>query len=441
MPVVRGLKRFVPPLLRRQYHHLLALAASGFYGRPSRHLVVIGVTGTDGKTTTCSLIADVLAASGARVGLSTSAVFQVGDKRWLNESHLTMPGRFELQRLLRRMVKAGCRYAVIETSSEGMIQYRHTGIDFDVAVLTNLSPEHIEAHGSFEAYRRAKGLLFRSIIRGGDKRLGGVKIPKVTVVNLDDLSHDYYLKFWAEQHYGTTLADHAGQTEVGDKLTVVAGQDVRQSANSTQFSVDGHDFTLPLPGVYNVRNALQAVAVGRALDIGWEVLQKGLVNAHTIPGRAEEVPTGKPWRVVVDYAVTPAALTQFYNSLKQSGASRTISVFGATGGGRDAWKRPELGKIAAQYCAKIIMTTEDPYYEDPAVIAAAIMAGVPDTDKQKVEIVLDRRAAIRRAMSIAQSGDVIAITGMGSETSMMVKGEKVEWSDVEVVKEIISHSQ
>ena len=332
------------------------------YGRPSRQLVVIGVTGTDGKTTTCSLIADVLGATGAPVGLSTSAVVQIGNERRLNESHLTMPGRFGLQRLLRQMVKAGCRYAVIEVSSEGMVQYRHTGIDFDIAVMTNLSPEHIEAHGSFEAYKSAKGLLFRSIIRGGDKRLNGKTIPKVTVVNLDDPSHDYYLKFWAEQHYGTTLVDHAGQTDVGDKLTVIAGQELNITNNQTMFTVDVRRFSLPLPGDYNIRNALQAIAVGRALGIEWEMLQKGLATAHKIPGRAEEVPTGKPWRVIIDYAVTPAALLQFYNSLQHSGASRIIGVFGATGGGRDTWKRSELGKIAAQYCAKIILTTEDPFY-------------------------------------------------------------------------------
>lgn len=440
MSVLNSVKRFVPSPLRRQYHRLLARLASTLYGRPSRHLVVIGVTGTDGKTTTASLIADVLRATGNKVGLSTSAVVQVGDERWLNEAHVTMPGRFQLHKLLRRMVNAGCRYAVLEVSSEGLIQYRQTGIDFDVAVITNLTPEHIEAHGSFEAYRQAKGLLFSSIIRGGDKHLFGQTIPKVTVVNLDDPSHDYYLKFWAEQHFGTTLSNPDLTTHSNDKLIVMHGSDARPTAEGMKFSINNHAFTIPLPGKYNVRNALQAIAVGRALGLEWELIAKGLSWANLVPGRAEEVSTGKPWRMVVDYALTPAALEMFYQSLKASGAKRIIAVFGAAGGGRDTWKRPQLGKISASYADRIFLTTDDPYYEDSALIAAAIMAGVPASEKHKVETILDRREAFRKAISVAQAGDVIAITGMGSETSMMVKGEEVEWSDVEVAKKLLAGS-
>jgi len=434
MSVLRSLKRLVPPTIRRQYHHLLALFASAVYSHPSRQLVVIGVTGTDGKTTTASLIADVLSASGAKVGLSTSAVFQIGERRWLNESHLTMPGRFQLHKLLRQMVTEGCTHAVVEVSSEGLIQYRQAGIDVDVAVITNLSPEHIEAHGSFEAYRQAKGLLFTSIIRGGDKHLLGKTIPKVTVVNLDDPSHEYFLKFWAEQHYATTLSSSQENRVNTKKVSVITGNDVRTSVMGMQFSVDGYVFEIPLPGEYNVRNALQAIAVGRAMGIEWNVLQTGLAGAHTIPGRAESITTRQPWRVVVDYALTPVALESFYQSLKADSAQRIIAVFGAAGGGRDTWKRPELGKIAAKYCAKIILTTDDPYDEDPAIIAAEILTGVPEEKKNIVTVELDRRLAIQLAMKDAQAGGVIAITGMGSETSMMVKGKKVEWSDVEVVK-------
>lgn len=431
-------KGLVPSAFRRQYHHVLALLASWMYGLPSRHLIVVGVTGTDGKTTTASLIADVLGASGAAVGLSTSAIIQIGSHRWLNESHLTMPGRFQLQKLLRAMVDAGCRYAVIEVSSEGLVQHRQAGIDFDVAVITNLSPEHIEAHGSFEAYRRAKGLLFTSIIRGGDKHLFGQVIPKVTVVNLDDPAHDYFLKFWAEQHYGTTMSEQLPPTANGEKMTIIAGRGVETTSSQSIFSVDGHQLTVPLPGLVNIRNALQAIAVGRVFGVEWPAIVRGLAKTKPVPGRTEEIPTGKPWRVVVDYALTPIALEQLYQTLKASGANRIIAIFGAAGGGRDRWKRPELGKIAAQYCNQIILTTDDPYDEQPAAIAAAIAAGVSEADKHKLETLLDRREAIRHAMSLAQPGDVIVITGMGSETSMMVKGKKVEWSDAQTVRELLT---
>ncbi len=437
--MVSALKRLVPRGMRRQYHHVLALLASHVYGRPSRELVVIGVTGTDGKTTTASLIADVLSASGAKVGISSSAIFQIGDRRWLNETHMTMPGRFGLQKMLRDMVQAGCQYAVIEVSSEGLVQYRHAGIDFDIAVITNLSPEHIEAHGSFENYRLAKGILFNSIIRGGDKHIDGKKVPKATVVNLDDPSHDFFLKFWAEKHYGFGLQPHQHE-DAGrlDKLITLIPTAAQTTDTGSTFTLEGQTFRLPLPGKYNVYNALAATAVARAVDVEWPVIAEGLSNVQAIPGRGETIDSGKGWKVVVDYALTPHALEALYTSLQSSGAQGIIGVFGAAGGGRDVWKRPELGKTANEYCTKIILTTDDPYNENPENIAQDILKGV--SDKDKAEIILDRREAIKKAITMAQAGDVIAVTGMGSETSMMVKGVKVEWSDVGVVKKLLAGS-
>lgn len=430
------LKRLVPPTFRRQYHHLIALVASLVYRFPSRHLIVVGVTGTDGKTTTASLIADVLGAGGEAVGLSSSAMMQVGPRRWLNETHQTMPGRFQLQRLLRQMVNAGCHYAVIEVSSEGTVQYRHSGIDFDVAVITNLTPEHLEAHGSFESYRKAKGLLFTSIIRGGDKHLFGRIIPKATVVNLDDESHDYFLKFWAEAHYGTSLRGHESeQLPSGDKLTVIAAEQSASTATNATFRIDGRLFVVPLPGLYNIQNALQAIAVGRALGLEWPMITAGLEQAHPVPGRGESIDSGRGWRAIVDYALTPNALEQLLQSLRHDGAKRIIAVLGAAGGGRDTWKRPKLGAIAARYADRIILTTDDPYDESPAAIAAAIAAGVPESEREKLETILDRRLAIRRAIAVAQPGDVVTITGMGSETSMMVGRHSRPWNDAAVVKE------
>jgi UDP-N-acetylmuramoyl-L-alanyl-D-glutamate--2,6-diaminopimelate ligase len=436
--MVSRMKRFIPKVMLRRYHRLLAMLANLWYGRPSRHLVVIGVTGTDGKTTTASLIADTLGASGALVGLSTSALVQVGTRRWLNESHMTMPGRFALQKLLRQMVQAGCRYAVIEMSSEGLVQNRHVGIDIDVAVVTNVTPEHIEAHGSFEQYRAAKGLLFASIIRGGDKHLHGATIPKVTVVNLDDPNHDFFLAYWAEQHFGTCLQPHELPARPKEKTTVLCPTSIHLDHDRSIFTLDGHNVALPLPGEYNVRNALQAAAVGRALGLEWSTIISGLAAAHQIPGRTQRIDSGRGWEIVVDYALTPNALTQLYTALKQQGARRIIAVFGAAGGGRDAWKRPELGNIAAEYCDQIILTTDDPYSEDPAKIAEAILAGIPAEKKGRVLVQLDRKEAIREAMRQAKSGDVIAITGMGSETSMMVQGKAVAWSDTQVVQELLA---
>lgn len=212
------LRRLTPRVIRQRYHRVLALVATLRYGRPSRQLIVVGITGTDGKTTTAVLTAHILSQARRPTGLSSSAMFQIGDKRWANETHLTMPGRFTLQHLLRRMVEGGCHYAVLEVSSEGLAQYRHVGIDFDVAVITNLTPEHIQAHGSFEKYRQAKELLFSKIIKGGDKHLFGQQIPKITVVNLDDPQASHFLAFWAEEHYGVSV-DHPFVIPTASKIS------------------------------------------------------------------------------------------------------------------------------------------------------------------------------------------------------------------------------
>ena len=430
------LRRFLPRSLFRVYHRLLAHMATWRFGRPTRHLIVIGVTGTDGKTTTSTMIASILQTAGLPTGLSSSVYCQVGNERWLNESHMTMPGRFGLQRLLRRMVNVGCKYAVIEVSSEGVAQYRHLGIDFDAAVITNISPEHLESHGSFDAYKQAKGQLFGAIIKSGDKHFG---MKKFTVVNLDDPHAEYFLKFWAEEHHGVTIQSAASMPDaLQPKSTVWRASDIQlNSANST-FTIDGQKIIVGLPGAFNISNALEAIAVARALGVAWEPIKKALQELQTIPGRLQEVSTGQPWRLVVDYALTPAALEKLYHTLQSQGVKRIISVFGAAGGGRDRWKRPELGKIAAEYAAHIILTTDDPYDEDPRQIAEAIKHGVPGAHQQLVDIVLDRREAIKQAITLAQPGDIIAITGMGAETSMVVKGKKVPWNDAHVVTELLA---
>lgn len=421
----------------RTYHRLLAWAAMWRYGRPSRHLIVIGVTGTDGKTTTATLIAELFQAAGFRVGLSSSAWFQVAGRRWLNETHMTMPGRFGLQRLLRDMVQAGCQVAVLEVSSEGIAQARHNGIDFDGAVLTNITPEHIQAHGSFEAYRTAKARLFERLIKSGDKHVNGLRVKEVSVVNLDDPSAAHFLRYWADEHYGTTMTGAKVPSEITSPVTVMAAESVELNPLNSHFRIDGHELTLNLPGRYNVANAVQAVTVARAFGVDWSVIKKRLAEPIDIPGRGQTLTSAKGFSVIIDYALTPAALREFYQSLKDRGARRIIAVFGAAGGGRDAWKRPQLGRIAAEYADLIVLTTDDPYEEPPAAIAAAIAAGVPADRRSRVSIVLDRRTAIAKAIEVAEPGDIVAVTGMGAETSMMVNGKKIPWSDAGVVQEML----
>lgn len=430
------IRRWAPRSWFRLYHRLLATVAAFVYGRPSRHLIVIGITGTDGKTTTASLLAETLTVAGKKVALSSSVYRSIAGKRWLNETHMTMPGRFALQRWLRDARRAGCQYAVIEVSSEGLLQHRHRGIDFDGAVITNLTPEHLKTHGSFEAYRNAKGRLFAQIIRSGDKHLPSQSVPKFSLVNLDDPSAEYFLKFWAEEHHGFTLEPSLDvKHRFEKKVTIWKGETVQLQPESSTFVVDGHALTLPLPGKYNVANALAAVATARILGIDWAPIIEGLQKFSGIPGRFEVIPLPNGAKAIIDYALTPAAVEQLYQTIQNGGAKRLITVFGAAGGGRDSWKRPELGAIAARFADQIILTTDDPYDESPAVIAEAIAAGIPADRRQIVQTILDRRGAIQAAIAMAQPGDVIAITGMGAETSMMVKGRQVPWNDATVVRE------
>jgi len=411
---------------------------------------VIGVTGTDGKTTTSWMIAQLLKAGGAKVGLSSTVMTMIGDNVALNESHMTMPGRFTLQRQLSEMVRAGCTYAVIEMSSQGLAQNRHIGIDVDCAVITNLTPEHIEAHGSFDAYRRAKGILFGQIVRGGDKHIGGGTVKKVTVVNLDDPNAEYFFKFWAEEHHGVSLTTASGGVpptagkaapeiplKLKEKTQLWQGKDVQFSGEGMTFTVNNQKISLPYPGEYNVRNALEAIAVACAYGVPLEKCLTALATMPPLSGRAERITLPSGGVAVIDYAVTPVALESFYKALKAEGAKNIIGVFGAAGGGRDSWKRPELGRIAAEYCFEIILTTEDPDNEDPKEIVDAIFAGMSDAGRAKTMVVLDRGEAIKQGISRAETGTVVAITGMGSETSMIVKGKKVKWSDVGAVRKSI----
>lgn len=433
MSPLRLLRKIIRPSWRKPYHATLAWLAAFRYGFPSRKLVVIGITGTDGKSSTAIFTAAALAASDHKVGLSSTVWYQVGDKRWLNTSHMTMPGRFALQRLLRQMVEAKCKYAVLEVSSEGLNQGRLLGVDIDVAVITNLTPEHIQSHGSFEKYREAKKKLFTMTATGKKKFIFGTAINKVAIVNGDDPQAEFFLNCRVDERIVVTTQENAVATAPAHTKKRITNISVENGGSV--FSLDNTQFTVKLPGEYNVMNASQAIVAARAVGVPYEVARQGIATVTDIPGRFDVIKRdGK--EVVIDYAVTPAAMKNLYTTIRQRGTKKIIAVFGAAGGGRDKWKRPELGAMAEQMTDHIILTTEDPFDEDPQLIADQILKGI--VHQEKVETILDRQAAIQRALEIAQPGDVIALTGMGSETSMNVAGgRQIPWSDKDVVGDLI----
>ncbi|OGM95077.1 hypothetical protein A2524_03245 [Candidatus Wolfebacteria bacterium RIFOXYD12_FULL_48_21] len=428
----RVIPRPVFEFFRPAYHFLLAFAGALLYWFPSRSMTVIGVTGTKGKTTACNMIAHVLQEAGHKTGMTTTVNFRIGEKVWRNEAKQTMLGRFQLQKMLRRMADAGCEYAVVETSSEGIMQFRHTFVDYDVAVFLNLSPEHLDRHKGFENYRAAKMKLFGKLAR---------KKRSVGVYNFDDENVAHFLGIPQEVQYGYTFS-HDVTHAYERSRRMVELKNVHLHASGSEFDVKNEHFTLPLLGEFNVQNAGAAICVALSQNISLEQVRKSLENFTGVPGRMELVPNNKGFAIVVDYAHEQKSLEAIYKAATETGIKQTggklICVFGATGGGRDTWKRPVMGQIAAQYCDEVILTNDDPYDEDQKGIIADIRKGIDHAPlvKGNIHEIIDRREAIRKAIALAQPGDAVVLTGKGGETVMVVENEKrIPWDERKIVEE------
>ncbi len=425
------------------YYPAISLLANFFYGQPSEKMIVIGVTGTAGKSTTVNLIGRILESAGHKVGWTSTLNFKINNREWINKTKMTMLGKFALQKLLKQMVEAGCEYAVIETSSEGAVQSRHLGINYDVFVFTNLSPEHIESHGSFDNYCAAKGALFAYLMANKRKIINGHSIEKTKIINLDDKNADYFLNFPSDKTIGYTLRGNNAHPNFKIDKTIKYEQFVLKPSIS-ELKFNGENIKFSLLGEFNAYNALAAIGTCDIFGIKASVVKKGLESIKIIPGRLEHIEAGQPFSVVVDYAHTPEELEKVYyflNSVKNSGA-KIISVLGSAGGGRDKWKRSELGKLAATLTDVVIITNEDPYDEDPQKIINEISAGAKSISEPRAKIILeilDRRLAIQKAISLAGVGDIIIITGKGSEECIMgPRHTKIPWNDKVVVLELLT---
>jgi len=390
------------------YYRAWSQGGSLVYGNPSSKLVVVGVTGTKGKSTTTELVAAVLRAAGHKVAVASTIHFVIDDTEEPNLFKMTMPGRAYLQKLMARALQAGCTHVVIEMSSEGAKQLRHLGIELNALVFTNLQPEHLESHGGMEQYADAKLELARAVSRSP-------KRPRIIVANADDTYGERFLAVDADVKAPYSLKD--ASTYTADERSV-------------RFMWRSTLFTVPLPGIFNLYNCLAALTLGEALGITPEVMRKGVENIGVIRGRQERVEKGQPFDVIVDYAHTPDSLRALMEAYK---AKRLICIVGSTGGGRDTWNRPEKGKIAAQLCDVAILANEDPYDEDPQAILDAIAKGFSGKSPR---IILDRRAAIAAALTEAAEGDAVLITGKGTDPYIMgPRGTKEPWSDRKVAEE------
>jgi UDP-N-acetylmuramoyl-L-alanyl-D-glutamate--2,6-diaminopimelate ligase len=394
--------------LQPVYHWFLAFLAAFAYRFPSRKIFVLGVTGTKGKTSTIEIINAILAEAGYKTALASSLRFKIDKESEKNEYKMTMPGRFFLQKFLRKAVKAGCQYAILEMTSEGAAQYRHKFIQLNAMLFTNLSPEHIESHGSFEKYRDAKLKFFKALEKSRAER-------KIIIVNGDDPNASYFLNFNVDKRFTFGLKDL---------------KDYKIRRDGITFTLDNTVINSKLCGEFNLYNILAAIVFAKSQNVGLGTIKWAIEKFSGIEGRMEDVDEGQDFKVIVDYAHTPDSLEKVYEMFQES---RKICVLGAAGGGRDKWKRPEMGKIASKHCDQIILTNEDPYDEDPMKIISDIKEGV---SSGRCEIILDRREAIKKAFEYAKTGDSVLITGKGAEPWIMgPKGEKTRWDDREVARE------
>ncbi len=416
--ILQKIKSWLPQqainLVRPLYHFFLALAGSIWFKKPTRDITIIGVTGTKGKTTTTELIAHLLEEAGNTVAVSNTIRFSIGDSGRRNKKKMSMPGRFFLQSFFRQAVDAGCEYAVIEMTSEGAKQYRHRFIELDTLVFTNLSPEHIEAHGSFEKYRQAKVSIARQLERSG-------KSPTRLVVNADDDHVDHFRKVNA------------------DKVIEFQLDDVKpcsQTRSGTVLTIDGTQVKSNLFGTFNIYNITAAATTTRIHGVSKETIIEGVKSFTGVPGRLEVIDEGQDFDVYVDYAHTPDSLEKVY---KTFAGRQKVCVLGNAGGGRDTWKREKMAKIAENHCRQIFLTDEDPYNEDPRKIVDEMAKSITIP---KYEIIMDRREAINAAFREAKAGEVVLLTGKGTDPYIMrANGKKEPWDEATIAREELEKIQ
>jgi UDP-N-acetylmuramoyl-L-alanyl-D-glutamate--2,6-diaminopimelate ligase len=396
-------------LFKNIYHYFWALGSAVFSRFPAKELVVIGVTGTKGKSTTTEYINAILEEAQYTTALAGTIRFKIGNESRPNKTKMTMIGRGFLQRFMREARNKGCTHAVLELSSQGVPQHRHRFIPLTALVFTGLHKEHIEAHGSFEKYAETKLQLLKNLTSSRVRRRAAIA--------------------FTESPYADRVL--AAPIEVSLPYSLKDADNIKEGDRSVSFSYKGHAVCLHTPGTFNVLNALAALKVAEFLQIDLQIASRALSNLSSVPGRVEFIDEGQPFDVVVDYAHTPDSLRALYQAFPHK---TKVCVLGNTGGGRDTWKRPEMAKIAEDYCRHVILTDEDPYNEDPAMIVEDMKKGM----HTEPTVIMDRKEAIRAALQEAKEGEVVLISGKGTDPYIMrTEGRREPWSDATVTRELL----
>jgi UDP-N-acetylmuramoyl-L-alanyl-D-glutamate--2,6-diaminopimelate ligase len=427
--------------IRPIWHGFLASLATLRYGNPSSRMLVIGVTGTAGKSTTIQMLAEILRAGGMKTGYITTAGFSNGGALSDNLAGLSMPGGFAMQSALLDILDAGCSCAIVECTSEGLAQNRHYGINFDMALLTNIYAAHLEAHGGMEAYRKAKGKLFAALSEGDRK----ASYPtKFIGVNAEAEHSGYFASFAADEKFAIINGMDEAAIARGvraEARTMYSVETIDATGEQSTFEIADTKFTLLIPGEFNVWNAALAASAAHMLGIELSVAAQALARFAGVPGRMEELQAENGVRIIIDYAPEPIGMEEALRAVQAMSHERIVHVFGSTGGHRDVAKRGEFAAISARYADSIIITNDDVYDSDPEQIANDIRAGVQSVLEKKpdVKTILDRTEALRYAIQNAKAGDIVLVTGKGSERFLVLPGNKrIEWNERKVVEGLLN---
>ena len=414
----------LPPGALRQveeaYRKGRVRVVSARYGNPAKGLKVIAVTGTNGKTTTLSFLNEILKEAGHTTALFSTAVIEVAGQRKINDLNATVALTAQMQQFFLQAKQAHVDYVLLEVTSHALDQHKLDGVPILAAVMTNLTQDHLDYHKTMDNYAAAKAKLFQLE-------------PEYIILNRDDEWFEYFNQFPAGSQkitYGKHEDAEAriGHTKLykkGSEATVVIDHQTKL------------DLATALPGEFNIANMAAAAATAYVLNVPVKDIIEGAANLEGVPGRFERVAEGLGYDVIVDYAHTPDGLEKLLTAARAITKNRVILVFGATGD-RDKLKRPIMGTIAAQHADRIVLTDEESYNEDPEVIRSQVRKGIEQAGANaKLTEIADRREAIKKALSIATKGDTILVTGMGHEQFRIVNGQKLPWSDVGVIRDLL----
>ncbi len=393
---------------------------------------IVGITGTNGKTTTIEMISRILEGSGKKIAMISTIKFKIGDEERINKTKYTTLASWHVQKFLQKAVREKCEVCILEVSSHSLDQNRLWGILFDIVAVTNITREHLDYHLSMDRYRQTKKTLFAKLKETG-----------TAIINLDMKRPEDFLKVPASRIFGYTTSKNKRNAYSSDNIHVVYADILKTSISGSHFKINGEQIALHLPGKFNIENALAGICIGKVFNIPVDSIKRSLGAVVLVPGRMERVNNDLGIDLIIDYALTPDSLKKvgkLMEEFKKGDPSRKlIWVFGSCGE-RDKGKRPIMGGIVASVSDIVIVTNEDPYHEDPKQIIDQIFSGVIRKYKKENKNafrVLDRKKAIKKALTMAQKGDIVLITGKGAEETMALGDQRVPWSDKKVIKEVL----